>query len=163
VELDDVRLSRDDVGLVVNVVPSSQFVLSSRERVLWEEGPAFPLGGLDEGSAFALIERRLGRALTAEEQPDARALVAAVGGLPLELVKAASRVRDEGAPLREVAAAAAHPSPAVVDAASLIGDEERVQAGAAGGGGAALIDDLLAAAAELPDTAALDEALEQRA
>ncbi len=160
VELDDVRLSRDDVGLVVNVVPSSQFVLSSRERVLWEEGPAFPLGGLDEGSAFALIERRLGRALTAEEQPDARALVAAVGGLPLELVKAASRVRDEGAPLREVAAAAPSPPPPVVDAASLTGDEERVQA-VLQAAGAPLSDDLLAAVAGLPDTAALD-ALEQR-
>ncbi|HEX9376781.1 MAG TPA: choice-of-anchor D domain-containing protein [Actinomycetota bacterium] len=128
VELDDLRLSRDDVELVSNVVPNAQLVLASRERVLFEEGPAVALHGLSPEAAVALLERRLGRALAPEERPAAEALAGAVGGLPLELVKAASRVRDDRLPLAEVASEAGAPPPPVLDPASLTGTDDRVRA-----------------------------------
>ena len=161
VELDDVRLSRDDVEMVANVVPNTQFVLASRERVLWEEGPAVALHGLSEDAATALLERRLGRSLTPEELPSARALVAAVGGLPLELVKAASRVRDDGVPLEEVVREAGAPPAPVLDPASLTSAEDRVRA-VLHATGAPLHAELLAEATDLLDPAPVLEDLEER-
>lgn len=143
VELDDVYLSREELQLLANVAPNVQLLLASRERVLWEDGPAFPLRGLSEEAAVQLLERRIGRRLTEEEISPARTLSRELGGLPLALIKAAARVRDGGLPLEQVARESVAPPPPAPA-------EDRV-ASVLEAAGAPVDEDLLAAAAAVPD------------
>ena len=90
--LDDVDLSRDELTDLRSQAPHCTFVMASAERALWGEGRALALGGLPPAESLALIERELGRPLTAQEQPAARQLSAALKGNPDRLLKTAARV-----------------------------------------------------------------------
>lgn len=162
--LDDVALSREELGMLTNVAPSCLFLFCSETQVLWEEGPAVAVRGLAEPAALALLERRLGRSIAAEELPAARALVGAVRGLPLPLVQAASRIRTDGLQLGqvvgEVVARAAEELPSV-GPPSLTEPEARVAAVLAAVG-APVDAALLALATGLPDAQPVADSLKDR-
>jgi hypothetical protein len=92
--LDDIDLSRDQLADLRNQAPRCTFVLASTERLLWGEGRALPLGGLPAEESLALIERELGRALTAQERAAARQLAMALKGNPDRLLKTAARIQQ---------------------------------------------------------------------
>ena len=92
---DDVDLAREELQAVIDVAPSCAFVLTSPERRLWSEGSALALAGLPLQDALNLIERELGRPLTADERPQAAALWALLEGHPLRLIQAAAIFREE--------------------------------------------------------------------
>jgi|GEM_PF-1481357 len=102
--LDDVELARDDVEALLNAAPGCAFVLASTERRLWGGGVSLDMGGLPPAAAQALLERELGRSLTAEEREQARRLCAALHGHPLRILQAAAEVRQARRPLADVAA-----------------------------------------------------------
>jgi RecA/RadA recombinase len=111
--LDDVELSREDVGRLMDGAPTAVFLLSGPHSTLAGEGESIRLAGLPAAAAVTLFERHLDRPLTEEEAADAPALIDALGGHPQELIQAAARVRDDGVTLGQVAseAAAAGASP----------------------------------------------------
>ncbi len=93
--LDDVDLARDELQVVIDAAPSCALVLTSPERRLWSEGAALVLAGLPLQDALNLIERELGRPLTADERPQAAALCVLLEGHPLRLIQAAAIFREE--------------------------------------------------------------------
>ncbi|OQY20120.1 MAG: hypothetical protein B6I35_10795 [Anaerolineaceae bacterium 4572_32.2] len=109
--LDDVELDRGEVEALMDATPACAFVLGSPERRLWEKDQAMELGGLPPKDALTLVERRLGRPLTSQERPAARALCTALRGHPLHLIQAAALAREKGLSLTEVARQARTPSP----------------------------------------------------
>jgi hypothetical protein len=94
--LDDVDLDREDLETLLQTVPRSVFVLGSPERSLYE-GESVRLRGLPQGAAVALVQDGLGRRLSGIEISELAKLCSALEGHPLHLVKAATRIRDEGA------------------------------------------------------------------
>ena len=92
---DDVDLARDELQTAIDAAPGCAFVLTSPERRLWSEGAALALAGLPLEDALNLIERELGRPLTADERPRAEALCIALEGHPLRLIQAAAIFREE--------------------------------------------------------------------
>lgn len=105
--LDDVELSREDVGRLMDGAPAAVFLLAGPHPMLAGEGESIRLPGLPAAAAVTLFERHLGRPLTDAEAGDAAALIDALGGHPQELIQAAARVRDDGLPLEQVASDAA--------------------------------------------------------
>jgi DNA-binding IclR family transcriptional regulator len=93
--LDDVELAREDVERLMNAASASVFLLTSPERRLWGEGQSLLLGGLPPEDALALIERELGRPLTAQERPVAHRLRAHAKGSPLALIQIAAEAREK--------------------------------------------------------------------
>jgi len=109
--LDDVELERDEVEALLDVAPACAFMLGSPERRLWEKDQAMELGGLPPKDALTLVERRLGRSLTPQERPAARALCTALKCHPLHLIQAAALAREKGLSLTQVAHQTITPSP----------------------------------------------------
>lgn len=101
--LDDVELSREEVGRLMDGAPMAVLLLASSASVLVGEGETIRLAGLPQAAAVALLERHVGRPLADHERAHAQALVEGVGGHPLELIQAAARIRDEGLPLAPTA------------------------------------------------------------
>ena len=91
IALDDVDLSREQLGDVLDALPEARFLLAAPRRLLWGEGQSLALGGLPADTAVALLERELGRPLT-RERPAAMAICAAVEGRPLRLLQVAALV-----------------------------------------------------------------------
>ena len=164
--LDDVELERDEVEALMDAAPSCTFLLASPERRLWGEGQALGLPGLPPDDALALVERRLGRSLTPQEQPAARDLCAALEGHPLHLTQAVAIVREEGLPLAEVARQAQAPSPTEALTAQVLASlskpERRILATLAALDGAPLHADHLTALTGLTDAAPALQALLRR-
>jgi len=121
--LDDVELSREDVGRLMDGAPTAVFLLAGPGPTLGGGGESIRLAGLPAAAAMTLFERHLGRPLTQEEAADAPALVDALSGRPQELIQAAARVRDDGVPLGQVvseaAAAGGPPGGAVIGTVNL--------------------------------------------
>ena len=86
--VDDVDLSRDEVGALLAALPRAALVLASNERHLWGEGHAIPLGGLTLDEGMALFTRQVGRSLRPHEEGEVRRLVA-FGGSPLAIRQSA--------------------------------------------------------------------------
>ncbi len=101
--LDDVGLSRDEVAALMNSAPSCAFLLASPTRCLWGEGTALTVSGLPPDDACRLLERELGRVLSAGEQAAARDLCTRLGGHPLHVLQTAALVRERNLPLAEAA------------------------------------------------------------
>lgn len=161
--LDDVALTRDELEMLTNVAPSCLFLLSSEQRVLFEEGPAVAVHGLPEPAALKLLERRLGRALTAEERPAARELVAELGGLPLLVVQAASRIVDDGLPIPQVTAEVrARPSGTAPTVSLTLSEPERQLLAVLAAARAPVDIELLIAATGLGDAEAVLGSLKDR-
>jgi hypothetical protein len=100
--VDDVGLGREDVGVLLDTAPASEFVLASSGRCLWE-GRAIGLKGLPAGDGVALVERELERELDREERETAEGMCKALEGHPLRILQAAAMVREEELSLEEVA------------------------------------------------------------
>jgi len=165
--LDDVELSRDEVEALMDAAPVCTFLLSSPERHLWGQGRAVTVGGLPVEDALVLVERELGRSLTAEERADAQALCADLEGNPLCLLQAAALVREEGLRFSEVASRVRPPSPAAAltkQALAVLSEpERRVAAALAALSGAPVHAEHVAALAGLPDATVALESLLRRA
>ena len=86
--VDDVDLSRDEVGALLAALPQAALVLASNERRLWGEGHAIPLGGLALDEGMTLFTRQVGRSLRPHEEGEVRRLVA-FGGSPLAIKQSA--------------------------------------------------------------------------
>ena len=102
--LDDVDLGRDEVAELMDTAPSCTFLLASIECCLWGEGQALALQGLARDDALELLERELGRPLSAEERPAAEALCTVLEGHPLSLLQLAALVKEDGHSLPNLAA-----------------------------------------------------------
>ena len=86
--VDDVDLSRDEVGALLAALPQAALVLASNERRLRGEGHAIPLGGLALDEGMTLFTRQVGRSLRPHEEGEVRRLVA-FGGSPLAIKQSA--------------------------------------------------------------------------
>lgn len=86
--VDDVDLSRDEVGALLAALPRAALVLASHERRLWGQGRAIPLGGLALDEGMALFARQVGRSLRPHEEGEVRRLVT-FGGSPLAIRQSA--------------------------------------------------------------------------
>jgi hypothetical protein len=100
--MDDVELGREEVGVLLDAAPESEFVLASSGRCLWE-GRAIGLEGLPARDGVALVEREMGRELDEEERGAAEGICQALEGHPLRILQAAAMVREERLSLEEVA------------------------------------------------------------
>jgi hypothetical protein len=98
VAIEDVALGTDELRHLLDGAPRCRFLLTSRERVLWD-GPAIRVGGLDPEFAPALAEQELGRGLEPDEQEAAREIAGALSGHPLRLRQAFSEARTANASL----------------------------------------------------------------
>lgn len=94
VMLDDLDCHRDDLNWLFDVAPRCTFVCTSTKRSLWGEGQAVALRGVNRVGGLALLERELGRPLTADEEAAAEAVWQALEGHPFHLMLAASLVRE---------------------------------------------------------------------
>lgn len=164
--LDDVGLTRDEVGALMDAVPGCTFILASPERRLWGEGRAIALQGLPPDDALALVGRELGRPLTPEERPSAHALCTALAGHPLRILQAAAMVRERGYSLAEIAQRVQSVPPAEALTAlvleSLSEPERRVLMALAALKGASLHADHLFALTGLPRTTPVLDSLLRR-
>jgi NB-ARC domain len=100
--LDDVDLERDEVTALMDAAPGCTFLLASTQCCLWGEGRALALQGLPLEDALSLIERELGRSLSAGERPGAEALCTALQGHPLSLQQVATLVREDDRSLADL-------------------------------------------------------------
>jgi len=164
--LDDLELGRDDALSLLDAAPACAFLLASCERQLWGEGRALALSGLPAQDALALIERELGRALSAQERTAAEGLCAALEGHPLRLFQAAALAREEGRSLDQVAQEMAAPPAAGGATASVVqslpGQEQQLLAVLAALGGVPLHTEHLSALAGLADAAAVLQQFQNR-
>jgi hypothetical protein len=121
--LDDVGVPRDHLESLLDLAPRSVFLCADEQPVLYGERQPVALKGLATEPALRLIERELGRPLTAAETEPARALCAAVAGHPLRLLQAAARTRTENGAFgsEEPAAPPDERSRAVLGALALVG------------------------------------------
>lgn len=92
--IDDAERSRTELEQLQGWLPAASFVFASTERRLFAEGEAIVLAGLKNQAALALLERELGRPLTAAEWRTASQLCESLKGHPLHLKELATRVRD---------------------------------------------------------------------
>jgi hypothetical protein len=168
--LDDVDLDREDLETLLQTVPRSVFVLGSPERSLYE-GESVRLRGLPQGAAVALVQDGLGRRLSGIEISELAKLCSALEGHPLHLVKAATRIRDEGATPAQLLSeasgltvAATPPADRLVAllVADLPEEERRVLSLLASLDGAPLHVDHVAALTAHADAAAILAHLEER-
>jgi len=122
--LDDVELAREEVDELLDIAPGCIFLLCSLERRLWGEGRALIVHGLPTDAAVELVQREMGRPLTATERPIVRQLSELVHGNPLHLLQMVALVAEGTCDLPGLVARAAAASPdaslqrAVVDSRS---------------------------------------------
>lgn len=84
---------RDEAEALIDLVPQSTVFLTSERRLLWD-GDAVALPGLPAADGVALIERELGRALSAEERTYGESICSALDGHPLHIRQVAAQARD---------------------------------------------------------------------
>ncbi len=101
--LDDCGLDRDDLDTLLELAPRCGVLIASGERTLWGRGAVLALEGLDPKAGLELLERELGHAIEAREQPTAEALVARLDGHPQSLVEVGALVADGRASWRDLA------------------------------------------------------------
>jgi hypothetical protein len=118
VAIDDLRVSADQLGYLLEVLSGCSLVIGSAQPVLGRRGSSRQLDGLPDESALALVAGNLGRPLTAEEVAEARSLVAAVDGQPLRLRQCAALAREGRHSLRSLARQAAG-DPEILDRLSI--------------------------------------------
>jgi hypothetical protein len=148
--LDDVNLSRDDLTDLRSQAPHCTFVMATTERALWGEGRALALGGLPPAESLTLVERELGRALTAQEQPTAHQLCEALKGNPDRLLKTAARIH-QGQTFESVLQSMAQTPLTPILLAGLPNPELRVLSVVALGKGAPVPLEHIAPLADIPD------------
>jgi hypothetical protein len=100
--LDDVKLTRDDLEEMMDVVSGSTFLFSAEEQLLWSEGESIALAGLGTIKAIALIENKLGRSLSSEEKAAAETLCHLLAGHPLKLLQCLGQVKQRLQSLEEI-------------------------------------------------------------
>ena len=159
--LDDVNLSRDELTDLRSQAPHCTFVMATTERALWGEGRALALGGLPPAESQALIERELGRALTAQEQPAIRQLCAALKGNPDRLLKTAACIH-QGQTLESILQSLAQTPLTPILVAGLPNPELRVLSVVALGKGAPVPLEHIAPLADIPDARPPLRVLEQQ-
>ena len=118
VAIDDLRVSADQVGYLLEILSGCSLVIGSAQPVLGRRGGSRQLDGLPDESALALIADNLGRPLTADEAAAAGSLVAAVDGQPLHLRQCAALAREGRHSLRSLARQAAD-DPEILDRLSI--------------------------------------------
>ena len=118
VAIDDVTAGPDQVSRLLEILSGCSVVITSSRPVLGQLGQSQDLAGLPADTALAVFTDHLGRPLTMQEVPDARRLVAAVGGQPLHLIQAAALVREDGHAVGPLARQAEH-DPDVLDRLSI--------------------------------------------
>ncbi len=91
IAVDDADLSAQHIERLLDDVPMSAFVISSRERTL-TNATTLPIAGLATPDAVGLFERALGRALTAVELPSIERYAGVCSGKPQALRIAAGTV-----------------------------------------------------------------------
>ncbi|MEU2033661.1 ATP-binding protein, partial [Nocardia amamiensis] len=96
VVVDDFEGSVEEFSALVDLLPASDLVVSTRQRVAWGRGRSLDLQGLDEQAALALMARELGRGLD-ENVAAALRLCRAANGYPRALLQAAAWLRGGGA------------------------------------------------------------------
>jgi hypothetical protein len=159
--VDDLELAREETETLLDAAPKCTFVLASHDRRLWGEGKSIALVGLPLDDGLELVERELGRPLTADEQTTARGLHVAAQGHPLTLIQAAAKARESKRPLHETVVAGATPS-AVATASELPDQARQLVATLAAMGGAPVHTDHLAALSGLPDVTSALQTLSTR-
>lgn len=162
--IDDLALSRDDADRLRNCAPNCTFVMAD-ELSEMTEGAMVQLAGLPEADARILLERRLKRPLSADEQPAAHDIWTSVGGNPLLLIQAAALV--DGGQTTVVALAQKlqldGPSQLGTEAiAACTTDEKQLLATLASLGDSAVAQTHIAAIAGQPDAAAKLRSLADR-
>lgn len=85
--LDNAKLSRRDIEKLGEIAPNCVFAFTSLERSLWGEGQPIQVGGLSSRAALDLIQRKLQRSLTPQEQAAAEAICTSLNGHPLEILQ----------------------------------------------------------------------------
>ncbi len=93
--IDDVGLSRDEVGALLRALPRATLVLASNERRLWGEGRSIALAGLMPDEGVELFARQIGRPLRPNEEAEARRLCVALQGNPLAIIQSAALTPGE--------------------------------------------------------------------
>jgi hypothetical protein len=156
---DSAELERDDAQQLSFAAPSSHLVISSRERLLFDD-TAVCLEGLPPSDALKLVEQELGRALTDGERAPAERICAALAGHPLAIRQAVA----SGSPLAEVATRLDGDAARLTDLAlePLSAAEREVIGVLAPFGDAPVGAEHLAALTETADTVAALDALERR-
>ncbi|MFB9192320.1 hypothetical protein ACFFWA_05015 [Actinomadura verrucosospora] len=94
--LDDYAGTSTDLADLLAAVPSCDIAVAGPTRLLFGEGTALELRGLDADAARDLLVRKLGRDLRDDELAAADELRRATGGRPLALVRAAATMRADG-------------------------------------------------------------------
>ena len=102
--LDELSLGREDAQALLNIMPSSSFVLSSLEQSLWGNGQTILLRGLPEKESFELFVRELGRNLSNDEAADVQLICSQLDGNPLKIIHAASLIRSGSKSIAEIKA-----------------------------------------------------------
>jgi len=138
--LDNIQVGRDEAASILDAIPNSLFILSSTERSLWGEGEIIPLRGLPESESLNLFEKELSRPLNDQEQATVIKICAVLQGHPLQILQAATLVRDTGKPVEnfliEISNEKAEDkSMAYMNIANLSDSEKRILALLAAAGG----------------------------
>ena len=118
VAIDDLRVTDDQLGYLLEVLSGCSLVIGSAQPVLGRRGSSRQLDGLPDESALALVAGNLGRPLAAEEVAAAGSLVTAVDGQPLHLRQCAALAREGRHTLRALARQAAG-DPEILDRLSI--------------------------------------------
>ena len=93
--IDDVGLSRDEVGALLGALPRATLVLAGNDRRLGDEGRSIALGGLAPDEGVELFARQIGRPLRLDEEMEARRLCVALQGNPLAIIQSAALTAKE--------------------------------------------------------------------
>ena len=164
--LDDVELAREEIEALTNAVPACDFIMASTERRLWGDAQSIAVKGLPAEDAPALVEREMGRPLTAEEIDAAHALCAALEGNPLRILQEVAAARDERRsliPLAQQTEAAQRSKERLEQSLDALPESERaVLATLAAFAGASVHVKHLTALCALPDSTAVIRRLLQR-
>ncbi|HEX6044098.1 MAG TPA: hypothetical protein VFZ22_06385 [Pyrinomonadaceae bacterium] len=159
--LDDVGIGAEQIKTLINNAPNCTFIVANKERSLFGETREVTLKGLPVADAVRLFRRELGRELSAEEEKQAQLLCESVDCVPLPILRAAHKVREEK---RSLAAVVEEPQ-AVLAAAEIepcTQDEKKVLAALAVFRGAPVAAVHIASIAEVPAAQQALDDLEQR-
>jgi hypothetical protein len=92
--LDDVNLTREEIQSLRFALPRCVFLIAAAEQRLGGEGNAIHLRGLPLKESLALVQRQVGRKLTAKELPLVKSICSTLQGNPLRIIEAVSTVRN---------------------------------------------------------------------
>jgi hypothetical protein len=93
--LDDVDIGPERIRSLINNAPNSTFIVVNKERSLFGDAREVTLKGLPVADAVRLFQRELGRALSAEEEKQAQSLCESLDCMPLPVLRAAHKAREE--------------------------------------------------------------------